>query len=278
MTLALRLWVGLLAIGIGWSAGAYACGAEEAACAVPLGEYRVAVPDAAGPARPALVFFHGFGGSGTGVLRQQAMVTEFTAHGYVVIAPEGLERPGTGRASWNFRPNERPWRDELAFTREILADAGKRWNIDRARVLLAGESNGGSMVWYLACRTPGEFAAFAPVAGGFWDPLPPSCAGPVKLLHTHGWADPTVPLEGRIVRSGLVQGDIFAGLAIWRAANGCATQAPTAITLEGPAWHRRWTSCAPGTWLEFALHDGGHDVPDWWAAMARGWFERIVVR
>ena len=79
----------------------------------------------------------------------------------------------------------------------MLDDAEKRFNIDRDRVLMTGYSIGGSNVSYLACREPEIAAAFAPVAGGFWRPHPEDCAGPVKLLHTHGWRDQTVPLEGR---------------------------------------------------------------------------------
>ena len=45
-------------------------------------------------------------------------------------------------------------------------------------------------------RVPGA-AAYAPVAGSFWRPHPDmeACAGPVDLLHTHGWRDKTVPLD-----------------------------------------------------------------------------------
>lgn len=259
------------------------CGAAEAACVVPLGQYRVAAPAMGSAPRPAVVFLHGFGGSGVAILRQTALVSAFTDHGMVVIAPDGLVRPSPGNTSpgstsWSFRPNEPHSRDELAFVRDVLADAVGRWRIDRVRVLLAGESLGGSLTWYLACRAPGEFAAYAPVAGGFWNPLPEGCAGPVKLLHTHGWRDEVVPLEGRIIRDVAVQGDIFAGLALWRRANGCATQAPAQIEIAANAGRRRWTGCAGASWLELVLHDGGHVVPDWWGPMARAWFEQMVPR
>jgi polyhydroxybutyrate depolymerase len=274
----IRMALLAVAIGLAWPGALHACGADQPACAVPLGEYRVAEPRTASVPRPTIVFFHGAGGAGADILRWGELVDEFTAHGYVVIAPEGLVRRAPSTQGWYFRPNEPHARDELAFIRQVLDDATGRWHIDRARVLLAGESIGGSMVWYLACQAPREFAAFAPVAGGFWDPLPQGCAGPVKLLHTHGWRDETVPLEGRIIRNFAVQGDIFAGLGIWRKTNGCAAQNPAEIKVEASVWHRRWTGCAPGTWLEFVLHDGGHDVPDWWPRMARAWFERVVLR
>ena len=275
------LWLGLLfaMLGFGLGLGATrACPADGPACEVALGEYRAMAPAGRAGPRPAVVFIHGYGGSASDILARKDITAAFAPHGYVVIAPQGLIRPEAGRRSWSFRPGDPPRRDELAFIRQIMADATPRFQLDRARVLLAGESIGGSLTWYLACLAPGEFAAYAPVNGGFWNPLPGRCAGPVKLLHTHGWTDDTVPLEGRIIRNFAVQGDIFAGLAIWRTANGCTAQAPTMTSAEGPIWHRQWAGCAPGSSLEFVLHPGGHEVRDWWAPIARAWFERAVPR
>jgi len=257
---------------------ARACPATGPACTVPLGEYRIARPVAPAGKPPALLFLHGAGGSAENILTRGDIAPEFTSHGYVVIAPEGLIRPEFNSRGWHFHPNRQHARDELAFVRQVLADATTRWGIDRARVLLAGESIGGSVTWYLACKAPMEFAAFAPVAGAFWKPLPEGCLGPAKLLHTHGWGDEIVPLEGRRVRDIAEQGDVFAGLAIWRRANGCARQAPAEIEITQTAWHRSWTGCASGSWLELALHNNGHEVPEFWAAMARAWFERVVPR
>ncbi|MSP04982.1 MAG: hypothetical protein EXR05_07040 [Acetobacteraceae bacterium] len=67
------------------------------------------------------------------------------------------------------------------------------------------------LTWYLACRTSDTFAVYAPVAGAFSNPVPGGGAAPVKLLHTHGWRDETVLLEGHRIRDIAEQGDIFAG-------------------------------------------------------------------
>ena len=277
----LRAWIALLLLllGLPRHAAAEICGAAGSACAVPLGAYRVALPtpDSAGP-RPVLLYLHGGGGSATEILTRGDIAPEFTAHGYVVIIPDGMMREPPLRTGWYFRPNTEHKRNELAFLRQVLDDASTRWRIDRTRVLLAGESIGGSLTWYLACQAPGEFAAFAPVAGGFWNPLPTECAAPVKLLHTHGWRDATVPLEGRRIRDIAVQGDIFAGLAVWRAVNRCPNQPPDITATGTMGWHRVWSGCATGSWLELVLHDRGHEVPDWWPPMARTWFERVVPR
>lgn len=253
------------------------CGGLDEPCVVPLGSYRVAAPrwhEGDAP-RPAVIHFHGFGQSGANVIRDADLVEPIVARGYVLLAPDGLVPPGRDGGSWSF--GARPaLRDELAFVREMLVDAVPRFHLDRARVLVSGFSIGGSLTWYLACRAPGEFAAFAPVAGGFWQPLPASCTGPVKLFHTHGWRDQTVPLEGRPLRRGLEQGDIFAGLEVWRRANGCNGLKADRFATDAGWWRRAWDQCAPGTALELALHPGGHEVPPGWADVALDWFETVI--
>lgn len=257
------------------------CGGPENACSVSLGTYFAVEPDTASDTkRPVVLFFHGGGGWGSRIFKlRRQMTSDFTARGYVVLAPNGKKRPGSRFGpGWAFIPQFPPHRDELAFTREILADAEARFNIDPKQVLMTGYSIGGSVVSYMACKDPGIAAAYAPVAGGFWRPHPEDCAGPVKLLHTHGWRDQTVPLEGRPIRdTGIEQGDIFATMEQWRTENQCSKYRADKFVTEGPFWRRIWTHCAPGTALEFALHTGGHEVPKAWPELAMDWFENIVV-
>lgn len=272
LTLAALGWLALVGI-----ARAADCGPPERPCDVPLGQYNVAAPPwhPGDLPRPVVVHFHGAGSSGAEVMRDAALVDPILGRGYVVIAPTGLTRPGRTGGSWSFG-NRPPLRDELAFVQQVLDDAVPRFHLDRERVLLTGFSVGGSLVWYLACQAPDQFAAYAPVAGGFWVPQPSSCAGPVKLLHTHGWSDQTVPLEGRPLRPGLAQGDIFAGLALWRSVNGCVGERPDRFDTGGSFWRRTWSECTPGTTLELALHQGGHEVPVGWPTLALDWFESVV--
>lgn len=255
------------------------CGAEPAACSMSSGTYHAVLPEYAEKA-PVLVFLHGYGSSGENAISLTRMVEPALARGYAVLAPDGLPRStdGSGPASWNFYPG---WsgRDEAGFLKDVVADAAHRFGVDSDRVLLSGFSAGGFMVNYLACSTPEAFDAYAPVAGGFWRPHPDVCAGPVRLFHTHGWADTTVPLEGRLLGGGrFQQGDIFAGLEIWRAANACADEKPTGFDRTGEFLRRLWEACEPGSALEMALFPGGHTVPSGWVDMALDWFEGTVRR
>ncbi|MEO1328191.1 MAG: alpha/beta fold hydrolase [Pseudomonadota bacterium] len=260
-------------------AAAETCGATDAPCVITVagesGVYNVETPPRSDDAPiPALVFLHGWGGSGEGQMRSRALVESVTARGYAFIAPTGQPR-GEGRngARWNAFGTQ-ALRDDVAFLRAVAQDAAERFNLDRDRILLGGFSGGGMMTWRVACDAPDDFAAYAPVAGLLWRPLPDACAGPIRLLHTHGWSDPVVPIEGRSVAGGrITQGDLFEGLDLLRRANGCVKDDPDAYAEDGPFWRRVWTACAPGSALEMALHKGGHTTPRGWSAMALDWFE-----
>lgn len=262
-------------------AAGHACGGEGNPCSVSLGTYFAVAPNEGSVKPPLVIFFHGGGGWGDRIFKQRAKMTEtLVSRGYVVVAPNGTKREGSRFGpGWAFGMLGEGRRDELAFTREIIADAIARFGADPERILITGYSVGGSNVAYLACRDPDIGTAYAPVAGGFWRPHPESCNGPVRYLHTHGWRDQTVPLEGRPLGpagSRIEQGDIFEMMQEWRRQNGCRKLRPDSFVTDGPFWRRIWTHCATGTALELALHEGGHRVPDAWAGLAAAWFEDLL--
>ncbi|MFY0311737.1 alpha/beta hydrolase family esterase [Leisingera sp. D0M16] len=168
------------------SAAAAGCGAEPVACAVEGGRYHIVLPEASAAPVPVVMFLHGYGGSGAQVLKNTTLVQGLTQRGYALIAPEGRKRDGTGPQNWGFGPFDEG-RDEGAFFASVLADASARFGTSGSRTVLAGFSAGAFMVHYLACRDPGAFAAYAPLSGAFWRPLPERCEGPVRLLQVHGW-------------------------------------------------------------------------------------------
>lgn len=254
------------------------CGPDPDPCEVPLGTYHIALPEGATTDVPALIFLHGAGGTGNGATRPGGMSQTFNENGYAVIGPNGLKRE-TGRfgTGWSFHPDRPQQRDEMAFLKQVADDAAARFGIDRATIMLGGFSIGGSMTTYIACQDPTVFAAYVPVGGSFWRPHPTDCAGPVKLLHTHGWKDKTVPLEGRPLGGGRIyQGDVWHAMEIWRAENGCDGMRADTFDTSGDWWVRRWDECADGTALEFVLHPGAHGIPRGWSGYAMDWFERVM--
>lgn len=256
------------------------CGTGAGPCLIPMGQYHLALPPAGGSGPlPVVVFLHGAGGTGEAALRNTGMVEAVLGRGYAFLAADGMPREGRFGTGWYFHPDFPQDRDELAYLKQAVADAAARFDLDPDRVLMTGFSVGGSMVSYLACRDPLAFAAFAPVAGSFWRPHPAGCTGPVRLFHTHGWRDVTVPLEGRTLGNGArQQGDVFHAMEIWRQTNGCTLMRPDDFPETGGFLRRRWAECSDGSALEFALHPGAHGVPKGWAPMVLDWFEALPPR
>lgn len=251
-----------------------ACGTPEGECATGLGFYRLVLPERAKGPVPALLYLHGWGGSSAGVMKNRAMRAHLAARGYALIVPEGRPTdPSRKQKDWSVRDGWTYQRDDIAFLSEVLEDAAER-GVDRDRVLLTGFSRGGSMVWDVACHAPALVRAYAPIAGAFWEPLPTDCLGGADLLHTHGWADRVIPLEGRSVANGtLTQGDTFASLKILRAANRCPVEQPDQKLVDGNGdLIRVWTGC-PGGRIELWLHPGAHSTPKGWLTRAFDWFE-----
>jgi polyhydroxybutyrate depolymerase len=247
-------------------------GCGETGCSVGEGTYQAVLPET--PPVGALVFLHGYGGTGAATAANADLAAAATERGYVLLAPDGLAIGG-GRngGRWN-ASGAAEWRDDVAFLQDVVADAADRFGFPPDRVLVAGFSGGGMMVWKVACDAPDAFAAYAPVAGLLWRPLPESCAGPVRLYHTHGWTDAVVPIEGRALGGGrVVQGDLFAGLALVRRAAGCDRDDPDRAAVEGELLTRAWTACSAGGGIVLELHPGGHVVPPGWAGRALDWFE-----
>ena len=268
-----------LVVALSWLAAdeAVACGGPEQSCAVPLGTYHATAPawQPGEPELPVLLHLHGSSRSGDDVLEDRELVEPALRRGYAVIAPDGMERPGRSGRSWSYG-NRPPIRDEVAFLRQVLADAARRFHLDQERVLLSGFSAGGAMVWRVACTVPEAFAAYAPVAGGFGRNRPPSCVGPVRLLHTHGWRDDAVPLEGWPGRNDPSPDDIFAGMDLWRRVDRCPDEHASRFASDERFWRRAWSGCAYGAALELVLHPGGHEVPEGWTDLALDWFETVV--
>ncbi len=229
------------------------------------------------------MFLHGWGSTGMGSLGNRRWVPQALAAGWAVIAPNGMPRTGRSGRQWAFHPDWPRARNDIAFLQAVRDNAANRFDLDPDRIALGGFSIGGSMTHYLACAAPDAFAAYIPVAGAFWRPHLEGCNGPVRLLHTHGWRDTTVPLEGRVVRgadaldpNALIQGDVFFAMQLWRAENGCLQLRGDRFETDGPFWRRSWDRCTPETALELALFDGGHTVPAGWIDIALPWLEKVL--
>ena len=248
------------------------CGGIDDPCQVDGGRYYLAPPpgwDGTAPL-PAAIFFHGWSSSGAAVMRNDGLRGRFADLGIALIVPDGRNN------TWAHVGSPSSARDDVAFVDAVMADIESRWPIERGRTWVTGFSQGGSMAWDVACYRGDEYAAFAPVAGAFWEPLPETCpGGPVHLRHVHGLGDAVVPMAGRPIREVFRQGDVEQGMAIWRGVNGCAA-APDRTVSVGDQRCAVWSDCASGRELQLCLHDGGHVMPDGWVEDAWNWVRSVA--
>jgi polyhydroxybutyrate depolymerase len=194
-------------LGLCMMAGPASACDDKTRCEVKEGFYLVRPPagwDGKSPL-PTAVFFHGYHGSAEDVMKDEGLGRTLSELGVMLVAPNG------NNTTWSFPGVQQDGRDDFAFVNAVLDDVEKRFSVDRRRLFATGFSVGGSMTWNIACKMGGRFAAYAPVAGAFWDPLPTACPGaPFSLRHVHGTADNTVPMKGRWVGIGrFKQGDVL---------------------------------------------------------------------
>jgi polyhydroxybutyrate depolymerase len=245
----------------------------SAPCQVPNGIYLTHAPAGWDGKRPlpTMLYFHGYHGSAADEMADPAMIRFSDEMGVLVVAPDGVDK------SWSFPGSPEQARDDVAYVASVLDDVERRYPVDHKRLWASGFSVGGSMVWYVACAIGQRFAAFGPVAGAFWRPIPQDCpAGPANIRHVHGLADKTVPMSGRPLRGGKWwQGDVRQGLAVWQKIDGCPA-APNRTETQGTMNCEIWDQCSSGKQLRLCLHPGDHGISTDWLRDDFHWVDSLA--
>lgn len=178
--------------------------------------------------RPLVVFLHGLGATGAGLVRSLDVATLATQLGFSFVAPDG-PKDHFGRRFWNagrdccdFDGANPPHVSLIGNLPTALEASGAATFGD---VVIVGFSNGAFMAHRLACDVP-RVTAIVAFAGAEPEDEDPPCqpAHPVRVVMVHGDSDHVVPYAG-----GPVLGDTTRvvpsaekGAADWAARNGCA--------------------------------------------------------
>ena len=267
----------LLAGGLPAMARASACDFTgfDKPCPVKNGYYRILVPEGEGPF-PAMVYLYGSGGQSVTIANHPLFIDSVVERGYALIVPAALDmeyRKGVYDSGWSLRHEPGGSRDEVGFINEVIEDAGRRYQIDRKRVVLVGQSRGAFLIWEIACHEPETAAAYAVHAGGYLGKLPEECERPVRFLDSHGLADPIVPFTGPpVVSGGVAMAPLERSLELLAETNRCGTKPEDGGEMLGMQ-RTHWTGCARGSSLDLLLHDGGHVMPAEWFRAVIDWFE-----
>ncbi|MEW2516803.1 extracellular catalytic domain type 1 short-chain-length polyhydroxyalkanoate depolymerase [Actinacidiphila alni] len=228
-------------------------------------------PRAAGTRLPMVLNLHGSQGTGAGQLAYSDMAPTADANGFIVAAPTGVVRSGSGYI-WNV-PYVTPsgTRDDVAFLRQVISTLTASACVDPARVYATGYSGGGRMTSALACMLSDKIAAVAPVAGiraGRPDPAdgtrpdPASCAPgrAVPVIAFHGQQDNTNPYYGG-GDSTAWHYSVPVAQQRWATLNGCTTGPATTQTTTH-VQHTVYGGCRDGANVElYSVSNGGHTWP-----------------
>ena len=104
---------------------------------------------------PLVVALHG--GSGNGGAFLWSWLREARSRGFVVIAPTAIG------STWSLMEPE----EDGANIDRMVAEVAGQWNIDGARRLLTGMSDGGTFTYVLGLRGDCRFTHLAPIAASF---------------------------------------------------------------------------------------------------------------
>ncbi len=141
-------------------------------------EYALYVPRSYKAARkaPLLVLLHGLGSNPHDVIRYEGITDEAEERGYLVVAPFGYNERGwygsQGKGKGGFlggRPEDPENLGELSEkdVLNVLGIVRKEFNVDPARIYLAGHSMGGGGTIYLGAEHSGIWAALAPMSPAY---------------------------------------------------------------------------------------------------------------
>ena len=219
-------------------------------------DFRVFIPDDLPTSAPLVVMMHGGFGSAQQAEDAYGWDPAATAHGFVVVYPNGEDRAwnvGGGCCGKSGTKNV----DDVAFISAVVASVEASVSIDENKVFATGISNGGMMAYRLACDTS-IFAAIGPDS----TTLLGECPDPdsVSVIHIHGLADSNVPFDGsqgdgRVEIDGAPVPEV---ISIFTTANGC--DAPV-DTVAGEVT-TSVASCPEGRVVELiTIASAGHQWP-----------------
>lgn len=239
----------------------------------------VHVPDGTDPAgAPLLLILHGYTSNGAAMATFLPLGDAAAERGVVWAYPDGTVNE-RGERFWNATDaccGFGATVDDAAYLIALIDEIAATTRIDRARVYIAGHSNGGFMSHRMACAGAGKVTAIAAISGvTFADPAGCAPTAAVGILQVHGTDDATIPFAGGVIRVPGLQDAAYPGAAetarMWLRFDGCdASLAETTrridavVDLGTPAEPAETTvaestGCAPGGRVElWTMHGAGH--------------------
>lgn len=201
---------------------------------------------------PVAIMYHGLGSSPELAERYDAVSKAATALGYVLVLPEGV-----GGEWWfpGFAQAASLEHGELAFFDGLVKRLTALDCVDLKDVVVAGESLGGGMAGWLACKRTDRLAGvLLVVAVHYGMPCRPS--RPIPVVSVQALDDDVLPYRGGDIGYGLTQLPVEQAVAKWAEFDGCEGE-PTSQRLPHDVVRMRWQGCAAPV-VHYRLRRGGH--------------------
>ncbi|MCB9449925.1 MAG: dienelactone hydrolase family protein [Anaerolineaceae bacterium] len=218
---------------------------------------------------PLVIALHPAGSNGAGMARITGLNTLADQEGFLVLYPDG---PG---GYWDYGWNTPEWdsvpdvRDDPGFIAALLDTVMADYPVDAQRIYALGFSNGGRMVYRLACEMNGRLAAVAAVSGTLTSDVAAICPEEIQvsMLMLHGTADRVIPWNGKpLYLDGEHVGDTFPvldTLDFWVARSTCPDTAELSqldISDRISIRHARYSGCIGESGVDFyGMVGGGHE-------------------
>lgn len=226
---------------------------------------------------PMLVVIHGAFDTAEGIEEIAGFSEIADRENFIVLYPNGigilgfLQHWNAGHCCGKAQADEI---DDVGFVAAAIESAGKRVNVDPARIFMVGFSNGGMFTYRFASEKSHMLAGAAALAASIGSKTPedektwniPRPTHPVPFLVIHGTADKSVPFEGKTSqRKGTPRfyQSVEASVGFWKSQNGCRDALPPQQLLDGGAAQlTKWSDCTSGNpvWL-ITLKDWEHIWP-----------------
>ena len=185
---------------------------------------------------PLVVVFHGGQSTPENASERFGVSEKAEEEGFIVVYPDAswimynVWNIGLGWYTKNlFREIMRWWIDEVGFTKKIIAQTQKDYNIDPDRIYLAGHSNGAMMAYYFGVLHSDIIAAIASNGGcigghiqDFEMVMIPEPDNPVSIAIFHGELDQLIPYYGGWnVNNKFFCTSVAEAVPFWVENNGC---------------------------------------------------------
>jgi polyhydroxybutyrate depolymerase len=258
-------------------AGSYQVKTDERAHGLRR-SYRVHVPSgySGAGALPLIVVVHGAFSTAKEMEKHSGFSELADREGFVVVYPEGfgllgfLQHWNSGHCCGKALKSDL---DDVGFIARVIDDVSARLKVDRSRIYMVGNSNGGMLTYRFAAERSDTVAAIAVVAGaiggkpsaGEAEWRIPQPARPVPLIVFHGLNDQAVPYAGG--RSLRKRHDrtfvsVSESLAFWVKNNGCMPAPRQQSLYDGRVTLESWSGCmADGGVVLYSLADWDHLWP-----------------